>query len=105
MEQVTAKNFEEKYQKGIVVVDFWAPWCGPCQRLGPVFESLSKEIKGALFLKCNVDEIREISQKFGIMSIPCVIVFHNGEEADRIVGFPGEDAFKDMIADAVRRLQ
>ncbi len=66
-------------------VDFWAPWCSPCITLGPKLEEACEE-KGVPLGKVNIDEDRELAAEFGIMSIPCVVLFKNGEEADRKVG-------------------
>ena len=70
-----------------VMVDFWAPWCGPCQIIGPVVEELADEYADQmLFVKVNTDENRETAMKYGIRGIPTLIFFSGGEEADRIVG-------------------
>ena len=82
-----------KYQT--VVVDCWAPWCGPCRMVGPIVEDLAREMKGKIvFGKLNVDENQATSTKYGIMSIPTLLVFKNGELVDRIVGAMPKDALK-----------
>jgi thioredoxin len=74
-----------KYQT--IVIDCWAPWCGPCRMIGPIIEELAKEMQGKLiFGKLNVDENPQTSMKYGIMSIPTMLVFKNGQLVDRIVG-------------------
>lgn len=81
-----------------VMVDFYAEWCGPCKMAAPVIDKLSGEYADqAMIVKLNVDENQQTAQKFNVMSIPTVIVFKNGEEVDRKIGFPGEDGYKQMI--------
>lgn len=99
METLNKKNFEEKINsKNLVVVDFWASWCGPCRAFSPIFEDVSEKYQGkAEFLKCNVDDERELAIKQGIMSIPCVIAFKNGKAVDRSVGLLSEQGFSTFI--------
>lgn len=86
-------NAKEILENEIVFVDFWAPWCGPCRALAPVFEDLAEKFsENAVFAKCNVDDNERFAMKHGIASIPCIICFKNGEEVDRNLGFvPQED--------------
>jgi len=86
-----------KYQT--VVVDCWAPWCGPCRMVGPIVEDLAREMRGKIvFGKLNVDENQATSTKYGIMSIPTLLVFKNGELVDRIVGAMPKDALKAKLS-------
>ena len=86
---VTDANFEEiVLQAGVpAVVDLWAPWCGPCRQMAPVFEQLAGEYAGrAMFAKLNVDESIQVPGSLGVQSIPTMVVFKDGQEVARIVG-------------------
>jgi thioredoxin len=86
----------KKYQT--VVIDCWAPWCGPCRMVGPVIEDLAKEMQGKIvFGKLNVDENRATSAKYGIMSIPTLLVFKNGELVDKIIGAMPKEMLKGKL--------
>lgn len=85
--QLNTETFEQSVSSGVTMVDFWAPWCMPCQALLPVIEELGEELDGvATVTKVNVDKNKELSRKFGVMSIPTVIFFKDGVEQDRLVG-------------------
>ncbi len=85
---ITASNFDEIVGKSDVpvLVDFWAPWCGPCRMLGPIVEEVAAEADGFKVAKVNVDEEEDLAMKFRISSIPCLILFKNGAEAGRSLG-------------------
>lgn len=85
-------NFDELIQEK-VLVDFYANWCGPCKMLSPILEKL-EEVK---VLKVNVDENPELARKYGVMSIPCLILFDKGKELKRNVGFIPENKLKEFI--------
>ena len=89
IKEINDANFSELVKtERPVVVDFWAPWCGPCKMLGPVLEEVEKELGEKVdFLKINVDENPVTSQTYKISSIPTVVIFKNGEVANTLVGF------------------
>ena len=101
LESVTDQNFQNSVleESGKVLVDFWAPWCGPCKMQTPVLEKLSEvgDIN-AKIVKLNTDENPETAQKFGISSIPTLILFENGEEIDRMVGVQPENTLKSKLS-------
>ena len=97
----TTADFEEKVLKSDkpVVVDFFATWCGPCMMASPIIDKLADEMKDTIIIgKVDVDEESDIAQKYGVMSIPTMIVFKEGKEVERKVGFPGEAGLRNMIS-------
>ncbi len=100
MLELNKDNFEKEVTKSKtpVLVDFFAFWCSPCMLMAPVFEKASKSFEGKVkFAKLNIDNNRELAQEHGVMSIPTLILFKNGEEKDRFVGAMDEDALKDSL--------
>ena len=85
---VTADNFEQEVLKteGIVMVDFWAAWCGPCKMMSPIVDEIAEEESEIKVCNINIDQAMEIAQKYRVMSIPTFIAFKNGEEAGRQIG-------------------
>lgn len=98
---VTDQNFETEVAKAgtHVMVDFWAPWCGPCMMAGPIVDELADQYKGKVKVgKLNVDENQETAAKFGVMSIPTVILFDkSGKEVGRKVGFAGKPMYENLL--------
>jgi thioredoxin 1 len=102
--QLTDEDFESKVIESElpVLVDFWAPWCGPCRMLSPVVEELSKDYEGrVVFAKMNTDECPATPGQFGIMSIPSLLLFKDGELVDRAVGARPKKALQEWIDGAL----
>lgn len=99
--QVTDSNFEAEILKSSIpaLVDFWAPWCGPCRAMGPVIDELAAEFEGKVRIaKMNVDENPATPSKYGIRAIPTIILFKNGEVVEQITGAVSKSSIKDMIS-------
>lgn len=99
MEAINANNFDEVVLKydGVVVVDFNADWCGPCQMLKPVLEQLATENQSVKFVGVNVDQNGELAREYGVMSIPCVVVIKNGQEITRHVGVASKADLQNIL--------
>ncbi len=99
LQELTEETFDGALKDApLAMVDFWATWCGPCKIMGPVVEKLAEEYDGKVLVgKVNVDDEMDIAQKFGIMSIPTIIFFRNGEEVDRKVGAQPAGALKQVL--------
>ena len=93
------KNKEWKFEGELpAVVDFWAPWCGPCRMIAPVVEELAEDFDGkAKIVKVNTDEEQDIAVKYGVRSIPTIIFFKDGQQVDIMVGAASKDAFASKI--------
>ena len=91
-------NFEQEINNGVVVVDFFATWCGPCKMLAPIFEQLSVEMKDdARFVKVDIDKSLEIARKYMISSVPTMMIFKDGKPVDTMVGFMPKEAIKNKV--------
>lgn len=95
---LSKEEFEQKIKSGVALVDFWAEWCGPCKVAGPVIDQLADEYKDRLFVgKIDVDAEADLAGKYGIMSIPTVVLFKEGNEVARQVGFAGKAGYLQLL--------
>jgi thioredoxin 1 len=96
--ELTKDNFEQVISNGVTMVDFWAPWCGPCRMIAPVVEELAEDYEGkATIGKVNTDEQQELAVRFGIRSIPTILFFKDGEVVDQMIGAASKDAFASKL--------
>ena len=96
--ELTPANFEEVTKDGVSMVDFWAPWCGPCRMIAPVIDELAGDFEGkANICKVNTDEEQDLAVKYGIRSIPTIIFMKNGEVVDQLIGATSKQALTDKI--------
>ena len=95
---LTDQNFSSETGSGLVLVDFWAPWCGPCKMIAPVLEELDLDMGDKVKItKLDVDDNPQTAANFGVMSIPTLLVMKNGEVVDKVVGFQPKDALAGVL--------
>ena len=98
IKNVTDQTFANETAEGLVLADFWAPWCGPCKMIAPVLEEIDSEIGEKLqIVKLNTDENAQVTGQYGVMSIPTLLVMKNGEVVDKVVGFQPKDALASVL--------
>ncbi|KON68673.1 thioredoxin [Peribacillus butanolivorans] len=96
---VTDQIFASEIKEGLVLVDFWAPWCGPCKMIAPVLNDIDVEMGDQVkIVKLNVDENADTTRKYGVMGIPALILFKDGEIVDQVVGYQPKEALTELIA-------
>jgi thioredoxin 1 len=96
--ELTSENFEATVNEGVSLVDFWAPWCGPCRMIAPVIEELANDFDGkANICKINTDEQQELASKFGVRSIPTILFIKDGKVVDTMIGAASKQAFADKL--------
>lgn len=100
MEIVNEINFDEIIKNGTVLVDFYADWCGPCKMLAPVLEELAQEKTDVTFIKVNVDQSPSLAARYGVQSIPNLVVLQDGSAIDQIIGFVPKQQIIDALAKA-----
>jgi len=100
--ELTDANFQETVNSGVTLVDFWAPWCGPCLMQGPIIDQVAEKIEGkATVAKVNVDESMQTAIQYRIQSIPALLVFKDGEVADQMVGVQSEEQLLSAVNEAL----
>jgi thioredoxin 1 len=96
--ELTEENFEATVNNGVSLVDFWAPWCGPCRMIAPVIDELAGEFDGkANICKVNTDEQQDLAVKYGVRSVPTILFMKDGEIVDQVIGAQSKQALADKI--------
>ena len=100
--ELTEENYDETIKDGVVLVDFWAPWCGPCRMIAPVIDKLAQDYAGkAKICKVNTDEHQDLPSKFGIRSIPTIYFYKDGQKIDEMIGASSEQDLKNKLDDLI----
>ncbi len=97
VKELKSSTFDAYIAEGVAVIDFWAPWCGPCRAIAPTVEQVAANLKNVKFGKINVDDENLLAAKYGVNSIPNICVFKNGKLVDRSVGFVPQSNLENLI--------
>ncbi|MDR0747070.1 MAG: thioredoxin [Helicobacteraceae bacterium] len=96
--ELATEGFDQAIENGISLVDFWAPWCGPCRMLAPIIDSLAEDCADNVKVcKVNVDENPDLAARFGIRTVPTILFFKDGEQKDMLIGVNAKTAFEDKL--------
>lgn len=102
IQHVDDDTFSQLIAKGVVLIDFFAEWCGPCRMQTPILEQLANDLKGKLVIaKLDVDHSQKVTSTFGITSVPTLILFKNGQEFSRVIGLKDIDTLKKIVGQAL----
>ena len=97
VKEITTQNFDEEVKEGLVLVDLYATWCGPCKMLSPIDDEVSEEVKGLKTFKVDVDESPEIAERYNVSSIPTLLILENGELKNMSVGYVPKQKILDLL--------
>ncbi len=97
LKELNSQDFDNAILSGVVVVDFWAPWCGPCKMMEPAVKELADKLDNVDFYKLNVDQNQDVSMKYKVMSIPTILIFKDGELKDTSIGVLSKDMLESKI--------
>lgn len=97
VKEILDSEYENVIKEGKVVIDCYAPWCGPCKMISPIIDKLSEEITNTKFYKINVDNAEKITSEYQIMSIPTILIFENGKIKDKVVGFKSKSELEELL--------